>query len=79
MQCPELSPLQAAVALGLWAGLADKEIAGWLDRSYWTVRSHEREVRRRLRRHGVQRRSDVVRVVERALSAPGGPPGARSE
>jgi DNA-binding NarL/FixJ family response regulator len=66
---PELSPMQAAVALGVWAGLTEKEIAGWLDRSPETIHDHVRDGCRRLAARGIQRRTDLVRVVERAWDA----------
>lgn len=68
---PALSPRQAAVALGVWAGLSEGECAAWLDLSTETVHGHFRSVLERLRHVGISRRADLIRAVERKLNAPG--------
>jgi DNA-binding CsgD family transcriptional regulator len=64
---PILSPKQAAVALGVWRSLGDKEIADWLGCSVSTVRQHEGDILGRLRSRGIERRGDIILAVERVL------------
>lgn len=64
---PQLSPKHAAVALGMWAGLANKEIGDWLLLSPSAVSARLRGVYIRLGDLHVSRNADVVRLVERTF------------
>lgn len=78
---PELSPTQAAVALGVWGGLTEAELADWLKRSVATVHQHFRAAIRRLpsREVAKPRRADLILAVERVLARHDGGEGQALE
>lgn len=65
----ELSPAQAAVALGVWYGLSEKQIASWLGKSVHTVHTHLRAIYERCHDDGCISQVRLAIAVERILSA----------
>lgn len=63
-----LSPTQALVALGIWRGMSEKQIAGWIERSPATVHSHLRAIYQRLRAEGVTGQVQLALAVERVIN-----------
>jgi DNA-binding NarL/FixJ family response regulator len=63
-----LSPAQAAVALGVWYGLSEKQIASWLNRSVHTVHTHLRAIYERGHDDGCISQVRLAIAVERVLS-----------
>lgn len=77
---PRLSPRQAAVGLGVWAGLSEPEVAGWLGCAEATVHQHYRSALGRVPPggDGKHRRADLILAVERALVRQAGRKGRGS-
>lgn len=63
-----LSPTQAMVAVGIWLGLSEKQIAGRLGKSPDTVHQHTRAIYERFGQLGFEGRVGVAVMVERVFS-----------
>lgn len=66
-----LSPKQAEVAIGIWAGLSEKQVAAWLGRAEGTVHAHLRKIHLRLRQRGFVGQVGIAIAAERALTESG--------
>lgn len=66
----KLTPAIAEVALGLWYGLTEKEVARWLGKSRDTVHEHVLRLYRDQRWPAMKCRVTVALAVERELSGP---------
>ncbi len=66
-----LSPTQALVALGIWRGLKEKQIAEWLEKQPGTIHSHIQDIYQRCLKRGRHDRVAVAVRVERVLSTAG--------
>lgn len=65
-----LTQAMAEIAIGIWYGLSEKEIAAWLDKPQNTVHEHVRRLYRDQRWPEMKCRVSVALAVERELSAP---------
>lgn len=63
-----LSPTQAMVAVGIWLGLGEKQLAGRLGKSPDTVHQHTRAIYQRFGQLGFEGRVGVAVMVERVFS-----------
>lgn len=64
-----LTPTEALVAVGIWLGIGDKQIADWLERSVPTVHTHLQAIYRKLVDQGISRgRVALAVAVERSVA-----------
>lgn len=73
-----LSPTQSLVAIGIWLGLSETQIAVWLGKKRPTIHSHIRTIYQKLEALGLQHgQAAIVRAVERAVK--GADPAAEQD
>lgn len=64
----KLSPMQTCVAIGIWLGMSESQVAEWLDRAQPTIHAHIGGIYRRLDRMECPRgHVGVALAVERAI------------